>query len=293
MVQLFEAKVEEENGKLFDLLSDYLNFTPTLIGKEEIDQLVASGVSVEYAFSVLLAAHFGLDIVNCREHKQVFNEYFPKMIHRLNVYEYKNNHFYKNIKVPMKRRGNVELKYEKFAPYEGFVFNDIIQTEEGRHIPQIGFFESEFEFPALFENGRIWMTITPNEIETMKDPIDLAFGHVLTFGLGLGYFTYMVSEKENVDHVTVVEVNEHVIDLFKTYILPQFKEREKITIIHGDAFEYAKNFIKPGAFDFVFTDLWHDISDGMEMYLEMKKVERQSPTTVFSYWIEKSILCYL
>ena len=60
-------------------------------------------------------------------------------------------------------------------------------------------------FPALLENDRIWMTITPNEIETMKEPVDGAFGNVLTYGLGLGYYAYMVSEKENVETVTIVD----------------------------------------------------------------------------------------
>jgi hypothetical protein len=50
-------------------------------------------------------------------------------------------------------------------------------------------------FPALLENDRIWMTITPNEIEIMIKPVDEAFGHVLTYGLGLGYYAYMVSKK--------------------------------------------------------------------------------------------------
>ena len=40
------------------------------------------------------------------------------------------------------------------------------------------------------------MTITPDEIETMKEAVDQAFGNVLTFGLGLGYYAYMVSEKD-------------------------------------------------------------------------------------------------
>lgn len=46
-------------------------------------------------------------------------------------------------------------------------------------------------------------------------------------------------------------------------------------------------------YDFVFTDLWHDVSDGIDMYLKMKKYEAQNPNTVFAYWIEKSICCYL
>ena len=171
--------------------------------------------------------------------------------------------------------------------------NDIIQTKEGRQIPQIGFFEEEFKFPAVLENGRIWMTITPNEIETMQEAIENASGHVLAFGLGLGYYAYMVSEKENVESVTVVDCNEDVIQLFQQYILPQFKQAAKIKVINEDAFDFAKKHIGEGKYDFVFTDLWHDVSDGIDMYLNMKQYERLSPDTEFMYWIEKSMLCYL
>ena len=117
----------------------------------------------------------------------------------------------------------------------------------------------------------------------MYSPMDLV----------LGYYAYMVSEKENVETVTVVDTNEDVIRLFKKYILPQFKNAHKIKIIAADAFEYAQKHMIPGKYDFVFTDLWHDVSDGIDMYLKMKEYEKQSPDSIFSYWIEKSILCYL
>ena len=258
-----------------------------------MDDISNNGVSTEYAFAVILAAAFGLDIVDHAADKELFNQYFIKMIHQLDANGYYSNPYYMNIKIPTIKIGSSELKYEKYKPYEGFVCNDIIQTKEGRQIPQIGFFDTEFKFPALLENERIWMTITPNEIETMKEPVDGAFGHVLTYGLGLGYYAYMVSEKENVETVTVVDTNEDVIRLFKKYILPQFKNAHKIKIIAADAFEYAQKHMIPGKYDFVFTDLWHDVSDGIDMYLKMKEYEKQSPDSIFSYWIEKSILCYL
>ncbi|MDQ0973343.1 spermidine synthase [Neobacillus niacini] len=93
----------------------------------------------------------------------------------------------------------------------------------------------------------------------------------------------MVSEKEDVDSVTIVDINDDVIHLFQKYILPQFKNAHKIKIIKADAFEYAQTYITPGNYDFVFTDLWHDVSDGIDMYLKMKKFEGKSPKTVFTY----------
>lgn len=77
------------------------------------------------------------------------------------------------------------------------------------------------------------------------------------------------------------------------YVLPQFENAEKIKIIKADAFKYAQKYITSGKYDFAFTDLWYDVSDGMGMYLKIKKYEKQSPNTVFTYWIEESILCYL
>ena len=64
----------------------------------------------------------------------------------------------------------------------------------------------------------------------------------------------------------------------------------KISIIKSDAFDFAQNEMNKNAYDFVFVDLWHDVSDGTEMYIKMKKYECKLPNSQFSYWIEKSIL---
>ena len=48
-----------------------------------------------------------------------------------------------------------------------------------------------------------------------------------------------------------------------------------------------------GNFDYVFADLWHDASDGLEMYRKLKKYEILAPKTEFDYWIEPSLLSLL
>ena len=48
-----------------------------------------------------------------------------------------------------------------------------------------------------------------------------------------------------------------------------------------------------GNFDYVFADLWHDPSDGLEMYRKLKKYEVLAPHTSFDYWIEPSLLSLL
>ena len=82
------------------------------------------------------------------------------------------------------------------------------------------------------------MAVKPSEIETMRAPIEEATGRVVTFGLGLGYFAYMVSEKPDVTSLDIVERSEEAIALFERHILPQFPNKEKIRIIRSDAFGF-------------------------------------------------------
>lgn len=81
--KVIEDKIKKDNYKIFALLSKYLNHAPDLIDKEEMVEIVSSGVSSEYAFGVILAAAFGFDIVDRVDDKEFFNLYFNKMIHKL------------------------------------------------------------------------------------------------------------------------------------------------------------------------------------------------------------------
>lgn len=288
-----QDNIYEDDSKILALLSNYLNHAPDFISKEDIEEIARYGVSPEYAFRVTFAAALGLDIADNPADAELYSNYFDKMLHKLDVNEYYSNPYFKNIQIPAVRVGNSELKYESYKPYEAFVCNDLITTEEGRTIPQIGFFDTEFRFPAVLENDRIWMTVTPNEIETMKEAVARASGNVLTYGLGLGYYAYMISQKASVNRITIVESNEDVIRLFSKYILPQFQYPQKLAIVKADAFEYAQEHMSDGHYDFIFTDLWHDVSDGIDMYLRMKAYEELNPSSEFMYWIEQSILCYL
>lgn len=161
---------------------------------------------------------------------------------------------------------------------------------DSREVPLLGYFTESFRYPSVMEDGHEWMSIKPSELETLKVPIDKAHGRVITFGLGLGYYTYMVSRKPEVTSVTVIERSEEVIELFKTHILPQFEHPEKVHIIQSDAYEYMDRQMLPGMYDYVLADLWHDVSDGLDLYLKFKKREHHFPDTEFDYWAEESLL---
>ncbi|MBQ9791644.1 MAG: hypothetical protein IJW28_03560, partial [Clostridia bacterium] len=211
----------------------------------------------------------------------------------VDVARYYNYPFYKDISFDNIKMDNWEIKYETLAPYEMFVYNDITVNKDFREVPQMGFFTEEYKYPAVLENGNEWMTLLPNEIESMRNDIDKVSGDVVTFGLGLGCFSYMASLKDDVKSVTIVDKSPKVIELFITYILPQFKTKDKIKVVEMDAYDFVKKEMKNTHFDYAFVDIWHDISDGVDMYIAFKKLEHFAPKTTFLYWIEDLILSYL
>jgi len=282
-------KIKENNFEVIGMVAYYLINHSDHINKEMIDEIVkVSQVSEEEAFFLLFCDACGLDIGENREDLYLAMKYFKEGIKKLDNSDYTSNPYYKNIKIKEEKVGNWEFKYEKYKPYEAFIYDDLTIKDNLVEIPNVGYFNKEFEYLAVLENGNEWMLITPNEINTMQPVIDAVSGEVVAFGLGLGYFAYMVSEKDNVNSITVVEKDKNVIELFEKYILPQFKNKDKVKIINSDAFEFASNM---SGFDYAFVDLWHDVSDGESLYLKMKSMEKKE--IKYYYWIEKSILSHI
>lgn len=285
--------------RLLDLYSNFLNLEPDFIKKDLIDELVSDcGVSVTEAYTAVLAAAFDIDSDERDEDLIFENEYLRPSVEMLDPSIYKSSSYIQKINFPNVRRANWEMKNSSYAPFEAFVCREISVENGMKELPHIGFFAEKFDFPAVFENGREWMTVTPNEIETMKAPIAEARGRVITLGLGLGYFAHQASEKDSVTSVTVIERDESVISLFKEFILPQFEHKEKIEIICADALEYLKNNDPEESFDFMFADLWHDSSDGLGLYIKLKAIEKkqkreEKSSLIRRYWIENSILSRL
>lgn len=277
--------MNEKSRKVFTYLSLLMNTAPDCITAELMD----GGDEITYA--AYLAAFCGLD-TDSPEGRELYRKYFISMVHRLDPDDFENDPFYKNIVFPETDTGVWQFRYMTCKAYEMFVCGDPAVLSGGTVIPKIGYFERDFRYPAVLENGREWMTLMPNETLTTLPSVDKCKGKVLTFGLGLGYFTYMASIKPEVSSVTVVERDESVIKMFKEHILPQFPNKDKINIVHSDAFEFADKHISDG-WDHIFADIWHDPSDGCELYLRFKEYEKNVPEGTFSYWIEDTIKLYL
>ena len=210
----------------------------------------------------------------------------------------KANHYYKNpylnaLKgVVFKEQGwtlsNVKRSAFTLCPYqEEYAYGSNYALKMG-----IATFDNDYIYPSISLYDQEWMSLNQHEIRTMETPIALARGKVLTLGLGLGYFAFMASNKEEVKEVHIVEMDLELIKLFNKYLLPLFPHQEKIHIHKADAY-YFINDIHDGDYDYIFSDLWQDVSDGVVSYLKLKSVFSDFKKTTCSYWIEGSIIAYL
>ena len=291
------AKVEElirihqRNNDYAWMLCDYLDQNPRLITKELMEESNPGGLLPDEAiYTALLTGFCGLNPEENPDDRVLLNDYFRQSVVKLDAKTYAEDPYYKNIRIPNARFGRWELKYEHYKAYEAFVCDEMILKPDFREIQRIGFFDSDFSYPAVMEDGHEWMAIKPNETATITFAVNAAHGRVATFGLGMGYYPYLVHLKPDVESITIIERSSDVIELFKTHILPQFDHPEKVRIVQADAFEYAAKQMPAEHFDYAFADTWRDVSDGLPMYLRMKKLERLNPATEFSYWVEESLL---
>ncbi len=287
-------KIAEMNRILMQKMSVFLNYEPTFVQKSMVDELCRDcGLREKEAFSHILAAVISLDTEHDTIEREIFTSYFPRMLHHLKAEEFAENPYLCEISFSSKVSGAWELLPMNYRACEAFACDDLREFPDGAVIPQIGFFTEDFFYPAVRERGRIWMTVTPNEIRTMQKPIARAHGSVLTYGLGLGYFAFMAARKPKVDSVTVVERDQNAIALFEEVLRPQMSCAHKIKVVQADAFDYAAHTMHKEGFDFVFADIWHDASDGVDAYLRLKATEALSPHTEFMYWIEDTLRFYL
>lgn len=280
-----------DNERLLALISEYLCFTPCAIRPEDVTSLAADcGLALNEAYMALLAAHCRLDTAK-PEDARLYRGYFPQMVHQLDPAIFEADAYLQAVRPDSGAQGRIELGYDTIAPMELFVADDFQVDGQGRVLPQLGWFDRAFSFPALREDGRVWMTVTPNEINTILPAVQASHGKVLTYGLGLGYYAFHCLRKDDVSSVTVVEKNPAVIDVFRRLLLPFFPRREALTIVQADAFDYAAQVMPTQGFDTVFTDLWHDVADGIPLYRRMKALETPGPD--YLYWIEKTLRVYM
>lgn len=201
-----------------------------------------------------------------------------------------DNPYYKNINLKNMKRDDFVFVNEYLKKNTALNISWILPDKK-RELDDyliLGCFKKSVNIPMLKEGSKIWMSPTLAEQNTINPCVDRANGHVLAFGLGIGYFPYMCSLKENVKSITIVELNESVIDMFKECILPQFNTNIEINVIHGNMFDYYnEEFLNK--FDYIFVDTWEDNESGAEMLEKLHEQYFHKKDNI-DYWIEFSCM---
>lgn len=91
----------------------------------------------------------------------------------------------------------------------------------------------------------------------MESHAEALKGHVLCAGLGLGLMVHALNKCEHVDHITVIERSQDVIDLISPLV-----PHEKLTIINEDFFQLSPDAIAPvdGVLFDLFVGNGHDFT---------------------------------
>lgn len=153
------------------------------------------------------------------------------------------------VKVSHPTRLNSRLSYEKSPSgtwcYVRQIFpsKEIISTCIGSRQGDV-MFDDDVIFPTLWHNkghnymggwtDSPFMSLTPFEVFTLRTGTRRAKGHTVVAGLGLGYQLAEVTKKKSVKKVTLVEVDEELVDWLLPIIKPHLGECE-LSIEIGDA----------------------------------------------------------
>ena len=282
-------EVNELNCNLSEMFL-YVIGDRDIANKDEIETLAKkSKVDVNDLMLDRLCDIWEIDPEN-EENSVIYQTCIASNVFLANKNEFENNPYYQAIKPKKIQYKNYQLTYDHYSPYELFSYDDIEVDADYTEHTKIAYFQDEFKFLALNYNNVTWMSITPNEIKTMEPAIKKAKGNIIVFGLGLGYFAFMASRKQEVKSITIIENDVNIINIFKEHLLPNFPNKEKIRIVQKDAVEVIKS---PLPYDFAFIDLWHSVEDGLDFFLKFKQVEKNNPTTTFTYWLDNSFYALL
>ena len=263
---------------LFNEVNSYTDF----FSKEKIDYFVNKGHSEAEAMTAIICSEFNLE--RDEELDTVLTEFVSERIKCLEPKEYLNNEYVTRVKATGRYK-QYALRMIDYEPYQTFAYDEISVTKGYKEYSAIGYFKKPFSYLALCEGNNIWMSLNPNEIETMKPFINKGQGNVLVLGLGMGYVPFMMSLNPDVKHITIVERDQNIINLFNNLLFPHFINKNKITIIKDDAIKYVS---KNNKYDYIFADLWHTPEDGLDLFIQSKRINKN-----IDCWLETSLTAML
>ncbi len=135
---------------------------------------------------------------------------------------------------------------------------------------------------GLVRNGETWMSMSPMELESQEIGVRLAEGHVVIFGLGMGWSAAVSALNDAVTSVTVVELDSDVLALHRDLdLFAQLPEAAaaKIRLIQGDAYDWRPD----GPVDLLMPDIWLPlVSEGRVE--EVRRMQANVQAKAIYFW---------
>ena len=135
---------------------------------------------------------------------------------------------------------------------------------------------------ALVRGNQCWMSMTPFEFESQEIGVRLARGHVLIFGLGMGWAAAACAMVPDVTAVTVVEKDPEVLALHRELdLFAQLPEtgRAKLRLFGGDAFDYRPD--RP--VDLLMPDIWLPLLHDTRLE-EVRGMQARARASAVYFW---------
>lgn len=115
------------------------------------------------------------------------------------------------------------------------------------------------------------MSDTPMERFTNQEFINKAYGNVLIAGLGIGMVPAAIADKDDVESITILEIDQEIIDLIEPLIRKYVPNQHKIAIIQADAYKYPKSY-NGNKYDSIWLDIWPELPNTKEDHAMFKKL---------------------
>lgn len=124
-------------------------------------------------------------------------------------------------------------------------------------------FPPKTKMTELRIENKIWMVDEPPYVWCLESFAERSQGTVLVAGLGLGIVIHFLCLNKKVQHITVVDWEDDVINLIK----PLLPEDERIEIVHDNFYQYMSNDKEDR--DTVIWDLaLKDSNNGLDLGME-------------------------
>jgi hypothetical protein len=153
--------------------------------------------------------------------------------------------------VPEGEKGDAKVKHYTISEREAQASRLRMMATGGREqAANVG------TFAQLFVGGQLVMSDTDMERDTNRSFVGGARGKVLVAGLGLGLILLPVLRKAKVEHVTVVELSQDVINLVEPHVRRAAGNAaaEKLAVIQADIFDWKAP--KGARYDVIYFDIW-------------------------------------